>query len=115
MQLAVPPEQGVRRRDRRNVPQGCAAETVRSGGQPPAIVIRETQPRSTELTPQQAVLLNEVRDGLALLPIQPAGQCTQHDLQRSDVDHEAQLTSRVAAGMSIESWHITGTERSQAS
>jgi hypothetical protein len=31
----------------------------------------------------------------------------QHDLQRSEVDHEGQLISRLARGRSIDSWHTT--------
>jgi hypothetical protein len=89
-------KQGVGRCDRRNVPQGCAARSVRSRGQPAAVVIRETEPTSTQLTPHQAVLFNEVRDGLALPTVQPAGQRTQHNLHRSEVDHAAQLISRLA-------------------
>jgi hypothetical protein len=65
-QLAVPPEQRVGRRDRRNVPQGCAADAVRSRGQPAALIIRETEPTAAQLTPEQAVLFDEVRDGFTL-------------------------------------------------
>jgi hypothetical protein len=89
-QLAVPPKQGIGRRDRRNLPQGCAAETVCSAGQPAAVVIRETPTTSTELTRNRR-FSNEVRDGLALLTVQPADQRTQYDLQRSEVDHERSL------------------------
>ena len=49
---------------------------------------------SAKLTPQQAVLFNQVRDCLALSTVPPASQHTQHDLQCGGVDHEAQLISR---------------------
>jgi hypothetical protein len=35
------------------------------------IVVGETQPTSTKLTPQQAVLVDEVRDGLTILAVRP--------------------------------------------
>jgi hypothetical protein len=43
-QLTVPPEQRVGRGDRGDLPQGRTADSVRSRGQPPAIVIDEPQP-----------------------------------------------------------------------
>ena len=92
-QLAMPSQQGVRRCDRRDVPQGCTSDSVRSRSEPTAIVVRETQPTATKLTPQQAVLFDEVRNDLALSAVQPAGQRTEHHLQRHGVDHEPELIS----------------------
>ena len=92
----MPPQQGVRRRDRGDLPQGRTADSVRSGGQPTAIVVRETQPTSAKLTPQEPVLFDQVRDGLPLPAVQPAGQHTQHHLQRRGVDHEPELISWLA-------------------
>ena len=89
----MPPQQGVRRRDRGDLPQGRTANSVRSGRQPTAIFVRETQPTSTKLTPQEAVLFNQVRDCLPFPAGQPAGQHTQHHLQRRGVDHEPDLIS----------------------
>jgi hypothetical protein len=65
-QLPMPPEQGIRRRDRGDLPQNRTAESVRAGGQPAAIVVRETQPPSTKLTAQQPVLFDQVRGCLPL-------------------------------------------------
>ena len=42
---------------------------------------------------QYAVLFDQVRDGLPLPAVQPAGQHTQHHLQRRGVDHEPELIS----------------------
>ena len=64
-QLAMPPEQRVRRRDRGDLPQGRTANSVRSAGQPAAIVVRETQPTSTKLTPQEPVFFDQVRERLS--------------------------------------------------
>jgi len=92
----MPPQQRVRRRDRRNLPQGLTADSVCSRRQPTAVFVRETQPTSTKLTPQEPVLFDQVRDCLPLPAVQPAGQHTEHDLQRREVDHELELISRVA-------------------
>jgi hypothetical protein len=92
-QLTVPPKQGVRRRNRGDLPQDRTADSVRSGSQPTAILVRETQPTPTKLTPQKPVLFDQVHDGLPFLAIQPAGQHTEHDLQRNGVDHWPELTS----------------------
>jgi hypothetical protein len=66
---------------------------VRSRGQAAAIVIRETQPTSTKLTPQKPILFDQVRDGLPLPAVQPAGQNHKHHLPRSGVGHEPELIS----------------------
>src|SRR5438552_1139223 len=65
-QLAMPPKQGVGRRDRGNLPQGRTADRVRSPGQPAPMVIREPQAPSAKLTPQDPILFDQVRDGLPL-------------------------------------------------
>jgi hypothetical protein len=95
-QLAMPPEQRVGRRDCGNLPQGRTADPICSRGQPAAIVIRETQPPSTKLTPQEPILLEQVGDGLPLPAVSPAGQHKQHHLQRGGVDHEPELISWLA-------------------
>jgi CheY-like chemotaxis protein len=110
----MPPQQGVRRRDRGDLPQGCTADSVRSRRQPTAIFVRQTQPTSTELTPQKPVLFDQVRDCLPLLAGQPASERAQHDLQRRGVDHEAELVAscerllRRAGHMSLRAY--TGPE-----
>jgi hypothetical protein len=89
----MPPQQGVWRRDRGDLPQARTADLVRSGRQPTAIFVRETQPTSTKLTPQEPVLFDQVRDCLPLPAGQPAGQHTQYHLQRREVNHEPDLIS----------------------
>src|SRR2546425_5806582 len=44
---------------------------------------------SAELSPQQAVLFDEIRKCRPLAALQPAGQRHQHHLERGVVDHEA--------------------------
>jgi hypothetical protein len=94
----MPPQQGVWRRDRGDLPQDRTADPVRSRGQPRAIVVRETQPTSIQLPPQDPILLDHVRDGVPLAPVQPAGQHTEDQLQGREVDHELELISRLPEG-----------------
>jgi hypothetical protein len=89
----MPPQQGIRRCDRGDLPQGRTADSVRSRGQPTTIIVRETEPSSPKLAPQKSVLFNQVRDDFPLPPVQPAGQHTQHQRQHREVDHEPELIS----------------------
>jgi hypothetical protein len=68
----MPPQQGVRRRDCRDLPQRRAADSVRSRSQPTPIIVGKTEPTSTKLTPQEPVLFNQVRDDSPRPPVQPA-------------------------------------------
>jgi hypothetical protein len=52
----MPPQQRVRGGDRRDLAQDRTAEPIRTGGQPPAIVVRETQATATKLMPQEPIL-----------------------------------------------------------
>src|SRR5438105_9338411 len=47
-----------------------------------------------ELSTQESIFFDEVRDGLSLPPSQPANEHAQHYLQRGGVDHGAELISR---------------------
>jgi hypothetical protein len=106
----VPSQQRVRRGDRRDFAQGRTAEPKRAGDQPSAIVVGETQPTATKLTPQQPVLFDQVRDRLALTTVEPPREHAPHHLQGSGVDHEAQLISQLHEETSIALWHSTGAE-----
>jgi hypothetical protein len=68
-----------------------SGDSVRSRRQPTAIFVRQTQPTFTELTPQEPVLFDQVRDCLAFPAVEPTGQHTQHHLQRHEVNHELEL------------------------
>ena len=104
----MPAQQGVRRRDRGHLPQDRTADSVGSGGQPPAIVIRETQSTSAKLTAQKPVLFDEVGDGLPFPAVQPTGQHTEDHKQRPEVDHEPDLISSLAQRTSADLWNTTG-------
>ena len=98
----MPPQQRVGRRDRDNIPQGRTAESVRSRRKSTAIVVREPQPTSTKLTPQESVFFDQVRDSVPLPAIQPTGQHHQHHLERGRVDHEPDLISWLDVGRLVE-------------
>jgi hypothetical protein len=70
----MPPQQRVRRGDRRDFAQGRAAEPIRAAGQPPAIVVRETDATAATLTAQEPILFDQVRDRLALTTVEPASE-----------------------------------------
>jgi hypothetical protein len=106
----MPPQQGVRRHDRGDLPQDRTADSIRSRCQPTAIVVGETQPTSTKLTPQESILLDEVRAGVPLPAVQPAGQHIEHDLPRGDVDHTPELISWLARTLSADLWNTTGAQ-----
>jgi hypothetical protein len=65
----MPPQQGVRRRDRGDLPQGRTANLVRSRRQLTSILVGESQPPSAKLTSQEAVPFDEVRDSFPLPPV----------------------------------------------
>jgi hypothetical protein len=89
-QPAMPAQQGVRRRSWRS-PAGPHDRVGALGRPATAIVVRETRPTSSKLTPQEPVLFDQVREGFPLPAVQPPGQHAQHPLLRRGVDHEAQL------------------------
>ena len=89
----MPSEQRVRPDDRRDLTQGLTAHPVGSRGQRPPVVIGESETPPTQLPPQDPILLDQVRQHLALLLVQPAGDREQQHLEGRDVDHVRELTS----------------------
>jgi hypothetical protein len=79
-QLTMPAQQGVRRRDRGDLPQSRSAYPVCSSGQPLAIGICQVRAPGSELAAQEPVFFDQVGNCLPLQAIQPTGQHTQHHL-----------------------------------
>jgi hypothetical protein len=77
-QLAMPAQQRVRRRDRSDLSQGRTADLVRPRGQSTAIVVRQSQSPVPELSTQEPVFFDQIRNRLPLSAVQPAGQHAQH-------------------------------------
>jgi hypothetical protein len=91
--LPVPSEQRVRRDDRRDLTQCLTTQQVGSRGKRPPVVIGESEAPPTQLPPQDTILLDQVRQHLALPLVQPAGHRDQQHLEGRDVDHVRELTS----------------------
>jgi hypothetical protein len=68
-------------------------------GESSPVVIGEPQTPPTQLSPQDAILFDQVSDRRPFPAIQPASEDHQQHLERRGVDHEPELISR------------TGTER----
>jgi hypothetical protein len=81
---------------------------VRSCGEPTAIIVCETEPMATKLTPQEPVLFNQVCNHLSFPPVQPAGNHPEKQLQRRGVDHKPELISSLARTMSADLWNTSG-------
>lgn len=48
------------------------------------LTIREPEPTAAQLDPQDSILFHQIRDHVLLLPIEPAGERSQEELQRGD-------------------------------
>jgi len=107
-ELPMPAQQRVGRGDGGDRAQGRAAHPVRPRGEPSAIIVGETRSPDPNLSPQEPVLFDQVRDRLPLPAVQPAGQRARHHLERRGVDHEAELISRAGRNLSAELWNTTG-------
>ena len=69
-QPAMLAQQGIRRRNRGDLPRGRSADSMGPRRQASAIIIGETQqPPSITLAPKKPVLFDEVRDGFPLAAI----------------------------------------------
>src|SRR5215468_8574517 len=104
----MPPQERVRCRDRGDLPQGRPTYPVCPRRQSSAIVVAQMQSPGPNLTPQEPVLFDQITNRLPLTAIQPAGEHTQHHLQRRWVNHEPELISRQGQKTSIENWNTTG-------
>jgi hypothetical protein len=83
----VPAEQRVRRDDRRDFAQHLPPEPVRPRGKLPPVVIGEPRSPSTQLPPRHAILFDQVRQYLPLLPVEPAGDRQKQHAESRDVNH----------------------------
>ena len=56
-------------------------------GESPSVVIAQPKTPPTQLTPQDSILFDQIRQGLVLLTIQPADQRGKEDPEEEHVDH----------------------------
>jgi hypothetical protein len=81
-QRTVPPENRVRRDDRRDFRENPTAEAITDRGETPTFVVTQPHPPAVQLRLQYAVLCPEEIDDIALLPFKPAEQRRYDQVQR---------------------------------
>jgi len=81
----MPPHQRVGRHDRRDLVARVPAEHLRLGRETTTLVIVQSKSPALHLLLQYAVLLDQVRDHVRLMPVHPTGNGQQKHLQRVDV------------------------------
>jgi hypothetical protein len=74
-----------------NLTQDLPSQPMPPDRQPPPVGIGELEPLLTQLASQDAVLLHQIRERLALLTIQPAGQDRKDHVESRHVDHGGSL------------------------
>jgi len=60
---------------------------VPAHGQPAPVIIAQPEAPSPQLTSEDTILFDQVREGLLLALIQPADQCDENQPQRENVDY----------------------------
>src|SRR4029450_12407339 len=81
-QLAVPPENRVRRDDRRDFRQHPTTETVTDHGETTTFVVAQSQLPPPQLRLQDTVLFPQEFDDVARLPFEPPEQRREDHVQR---------------------------------
>jgi hypothetical protein len=84
----VPPQNRLRRDNRRHLSEGPTSEPVAENSSPSPFVVGEPQSSALQLRPQYAVLLAEVLNQFPLLALEPCGNECDDELQRN---HRASL------------------------
>ena len=87
----MPPQDGVRSDDARDLTQDPPTQPMPTGRQPPSIGIGELEPLSTQLAAKDPIFFHQIRHRLAFLAIHPASQGGQHHQERGRVDHGRSL------------------------
>ena len=86
-QLPMPPQNRVGRDKRGDLSQPATTQQVPAHGQPTPIIIAQPEASSPQLTSKDAILFDQIRQGLLLPLIQPADQRDKKQPQRENVDH----------------------------
>ena len=81
-QVAIPAQDSVRRQQAGDLLEPFPAKHLAPRCEPSALIICEPQPAATHLLAQNSILFFEVVDHLELLPIDPAGEQQEQELQR---------------------------------
>src|SRR4029453_19662583 len=78
----------------RPLPQHTTPRAPPAPRETTALLVAEPQSPTSELTPERAVFLNQVRDDVLPLMIPPAGQRRQKNSDQGEVNHAASLHCR---------------------
>jgi hypothetical protein len=78
----VPPENRVRRDDRRDVGKDSPSEALTDARETPTFVVIQPQPAALQLHLQDTVLFLQKFDDIALIPLKPAKQRRDNQVQR---------------------------------
>jgi hypothetical protein len=80
--------------------------------EPPSIIIGQAQAAPTQLPPQEAAFLDQLREGFPLAALEPARQHHQQHLEGRGGHHEREVISQrerfAVHNQSIELWDTTG-------
>jgi len=77
----IPSEDGVRRDDPGDLAEHLAAQQLALHGKAPALFVGQARPTATKLLSEDAVLFEQVVDGLLLLAVDPAGEHQQEEVE----------------------------------
>jgi hypothetical protein len=80
----VPPQNGVRRHDRRDLAQCRASKAVSTHREATPLIIRESQPSAAQLGTQDAILFHQVPDHVLLTSTEPAREGREEYLKRGN-------------------------------
>ena len=80
-QSLVPAQEGIGRDEGRDLFEALAAERVGERREAAAFGVRQAQPAATELGFEDAVFLEEIGDDLLLVPLEPAGDHGDQDVE----------------------------------
>jgi hypothetical protein len=87
-QIAIPAKQRVGRDDGRDASESARTKALRFSRQSTSLRVRKPKALSTDLLPENAVLLLQVFDDLLLVPTQPTGKQNKSELQRQRCHRE---------------------------
>ena len=83
-EVSVPPQNGVRRHDRRDLAQCHASKAVSTHRETTPLILRESQPAAAQLGTQDAILFHQIPDHVLLTSTEPAREGREEDLKRGN-------------------------------
>jgi hypothetical protein len=105
--MVMPGEQGIRAHNGRKLLERASTQALSFGGQPDALVVRESETTRTELLPEYTILGLEIINHLALLLVDPSGESDDQKAQWvRNRNHSAEPIRAVLRRHPLaEAWH----------